>query len=63
VTVKFYAKQFPNGPMTIYGPYDATTPADLRITARQMEVEYIGDSDIDFRVGDFRFEVQPGGRR
>ena len=63
VTVKFYAKQFPNGPMTTYGPYDATTPADLRITARQMEVEYIGDPDIDFRVGDFRFEVQPGGRR
>lgn len=63
VSVKFYARQFPNAPLTEYGPYDATTPADLRITARQLEVEYIGDPDIDFRVGDFRFEVQPGGKR
>jgi len=63
VTVKFYARQWPNGPQTVYGPYDATSPSDLRITARQMEVEYIGDPNIDFRVGDFRFEVQPGGRR
>lgn len=63
VRVKFYARQFPNGPKTEYGPYDATTPADLRITARQLEVEYIGDPDVDFRIGDFRFEVQSGGRR
>lgn len=63
VSVNFYARQFPNAPQTKYGPYDATTPADLRIPARQMEIEYIGDIDIDFRIGDFRFEVQPGGRR
>lgn len=63
VVVNFYARQWPNGPMTKYGPYDATSPADLRITARQMEVEYEGDPNIDFRVGNFRFEVQPGGKR
>lgn len=63
VAVNFYARQWPNGPQVKYGPYDATSPADLRITARQLEVEYVGDPDIDFRVGDFRFEVNPGGKR
>lgn len=63
VSVNFYARQWPNGPQTKYGPYDSTSPADLRITARQIEVEWIGDEDIDFRIGDFRFEVQPGGKR
>lgn len=63
VRVNFYARPWPNGPLTKYGPYDATSPADIRITARQMEVEYEGDPDIDFRVGDFRFEVQSGGKR
>lgn len=63
VSVNFYARQWPNGPQTVHGPYDATSPADLRITARQMEIEYVGEPNIDFRVGDFRFEVQPGGRR
>lgn len=63
VRVNFYARQWPNGPMIKYGPYDATSPSDLRITARQLEVEYEGDPNIDFRVGDFRFEVQQGGKR
>lgn len=63
VRVNFYVRQWPNGTLTKYGPYDATSPADLRITGRQMEVEYEGDPDIDFRVGNFRFEVQAGGRR
>lgn len=63
VKVKFYARQWPNAPLTTYGPYDATTPADLRITARQMEVEYIGDPDVDFRIGNFRFETKAGGKR
>lgn len=63
VQVNFYARQWPNGPLTKYGPYDATSPADLRITARQLEVEYEGDPNIDFRIGNFRFEVQAGGRR
>lgn len=63
VKVNFYARQWPNGPMTTYGPFDATSPSDLRITARQMEIEYVGDPDIDFRVGVFRFDAQSGGRR
>ena len=63
VKVKFYVRQWPNAPMVEYGPYDATTPADLRITARQMEVEYIGDPDVDFRIGNFRFETKAGGKR
>lgn len=63
VEVNFYARQWPNGPQIKYGPYDATSPADLRITARQLEVEYVGMPNIDFRIGNFRFETQPGGRR
>jgi len=63
VKVMFHARQWPNGPLKSYGPYDATSPANLRITARQMEIEYIGDPDTDFRIGNFRFEVQSGGLR
>lgn len=63
VGVKFYGRSWPNTPETAYGPYDATSPADMRATARQMEIEYVSDPDVDFRIGNFRFEVQPGGRR
>jgi hypothetical protein len=35
----------------------------LRLTARQMEIEYVGDAEIDFRIGDFRFDGKPGGKR
>ena len=61
--VQFHVRQWPNGPITMYGPYDSTSPTDLRITGRQMEVEYIGGIDVDFRIGDFRFDAHTGGKR
>jgi hypothetical protein len=63
VVVSFKGRPWPNAPMTEFGPYPSTSPADLRATARQMEICYTGEADADFRIGDFRFEVQPGGKR
>lgn len=63
VEVTFHMRQWPNGAEESSGPYPATSPSDLRLTARQMEIEYIGDAEIDFRIGDFRFDGKPGGKR
>jgi len=62
VQVNFRYRAWPQAPesqVTI----DATTPADFRLTARQIAVEYVGDPDIDFRIGSFRFDAQQGGKR
>lgn len=63
VKLKFHLRQWPNGPEETYGPFDAASPSDLRLTARQMEIEYVGDADEDFRIGDFRFDAKTGGKR
>lgn len=63
VEVSFFARMWPNTTETQYGPYDATSPSDMRASARQMEVLYEGLPDEDFRIGLFRFDVQPGGMR
>lgn len=63
VDVTFYGRAWPNTPDMTFGPYDATSPADMRATARQMEIEYVSTPNTDFRIGNFRFEVQPGGKR
>lgn len=62
VAVTFHARAWPNTPETEL-TVQATTPADMRLTARQIAVEYVGDADVDFRIGSFRFDAQPGGRR
>lgn len=63
VDVTFYGRAWPNTPDMVFGPYDATSPADMRATARQMEIEYVSLPNEDFRIGNFRFEVQSGGKR
>lgn len=63
VDVSFYLRQWPNGTETTYGPYNSTSPTDLRLTARQMEIEYIVAPNVDARIGNFRFDARPGGRR
>lgn len=63
VDVNFYAKDWPNLSQTTYGPYDSTSPTDLRIPARQLEIEYVIQADMDARVGRFRFDARPGGKR
>lgn len=63
VTVTFYAKMFPNGAETTYGPYTAANPRNLRFSARQVRVRYTGATMSDWRVGINRLEVQQGSRR
>jgi len=61
--VTFFGRTWPTTPDMQNGPYDATSPSDMRATARQMEILYEGAPDVDFRIGKFRFDVQAGGRR
>lgn len=63
VEIAFHARQFPNAAQTSYGPFTSTSPTDVRITARQMEIEYLGEPDEDFRIGSFRFDAKAGGKR
>lgn len=62
VEVTFYAQFFPNGPVYTYGPYEAGLPTNVRFSARQVRVRYTGVSGR-WRVGDYRIEGQPGGKR
>ena len=63
VEVTFRLRQWPNGPEQVSGPYPSTSPSDLRLTARQMEVEYVVGADQDARIGSFRFDAKSGGKR
>lgn len=63
VDVTFHMKQWPNGAEITAGPFDSTSPTDLRLTARQMEIEYVVAPDIPALVGSFRFDAQAGGKR
>lgn len=63
VDLRFYRRQWPNGPEEVSGPFDSTSPTDLRLTARQMEIEYVCAPDVPSIIGSFRFEAQPGGKR
>lgn len=42
---------------------DADGYTDLRLTGRQLKMKFINTVDEDFRVGEFRVEVVPGGLR
>lgn len=61
--LNFHIRAWPNAAEVEAGPYACVSPSDLRLTGRQMEIEYVGDADVDFRIGNFRFEVQSGGKR
>lgn len=64
VEVLFKTRFYPNTTDTEFGPYTLTgTPTDVRLTARQVSVEIRSVGNVEWRVGDFRFDVVPGGLR
>lgn len=64
VEVLFKTRFYPNTEDTNYGPYVLTgAPSDVRLTARQVSIELRSVDNAAWRVGDFRFDVVPGGLR
>jgi hypothetical protein len=62
IAMTFTGRYYPQGSETTYGPYTASTKNDLRLTARQITVEYTFMADTA-RLGDVRLDVRPGGLR
>jgi hypothetical protein len=64
VNVTVYSSFYPNAEETTFGPYSfATTPTDLRFTARQARFRFTGVRSDDWRIGNVRLDVTAGGRR
>ena len=63
VDMYFYTRPFPNGSETTHGPYSASNPVNLRFIGRQAAIEFRQSAANDWRVGDYRIELKPGGLR
>jgi hypothetical protein len=68
VNLEFKTRFEPQGEERAYGPYEVKPKTDVRFTGRQvrMRVNAIEDdtsTNYDYRIGDMRLMVTPGGRR
>ena len=63
VDLYFYTRFFPNGSETTHGPFDAANPINLRFTGRQAAIEFRQSTANDWRVGNYRVEIEAGGMR
>lgn len=63
VVVSFKTRMYPMATETVFGPYPAAQPTDVRFAARQVKVRYTGSVLEDWRVGVIRFDVVAMGKR
>ena len=63
VDLYFYTRLYPNATETTHGPYSAANPIGLRFLGRQAAVEFRQSVANDWRVGDYRVDLKPGGMR
>lgn len=63
VTATFKVKFYPDGAETSYGPYTLTSNTDVRFGGRQAKVRYTAARMTDWRVGNARLDLTPGGGR
>ena len=61
--VSFKTRLAPNAAELQFGPYMLHEFTDVRLTGRQVAVRIEGVADADWRVGDVRFQIVPGGLR
>lgn len=61
--IRLAAKFTPEGPAFNYGPYALQSYTDVRVTGREIAIKIEGVTDMDSRIGIFRADVRPGGRR
>ncbi len=62
-SVRFKTRFSPENTQWDFGPYTLTAFTDARLAGRQVAVELRNVADGDSRIGRFRFEGKPGGRR
>ncbi len=63
VTATFKTRLYPTADETSHGPYTMGNPTSVRFQGRQIRMRLSGNVGGDWRVGKFRFDVKPAGRR
>lgn len=64
VNIKFKTRFAPEGTETTYGPYTISSKyTDVRFSGRQISFRIEANQLGDWRVGNFRIDATPGGRR
>lgn len=63
VQLRFSTQFTPEGATWNFGPYLLSPYTDVRFAGRQAAMKIEGLADADWRVGDFRLNVVPGGKR
>tara|TARA_R110000803_G_scaffold89099_1_gene156222 strand:+ start:2021 stop:3502 length:1482 start_codon:yes stop_codon:yes gene_type:complete len=63
VNVTFKTKNYPNGAETTTSSFNTANPTDVRFTGRQVKMRLESQNNNDFRIGTFRLEARPGGKR
>lgn len=65
VNVVLKSRMYPNAEEAVTDPLDLTTnsPTSVRITGRQVRMRVEATGNEDFRVGTFRLDATPGGKR
>ena len=63
VQVSFATKFYPNATEYDHGPYSMANPSSVRFTARQVKMKIEQVNPTNWRVGNMRLDIVPGGRR
>lgn len=63
VNLTFKTRFYPNDAETSHGPFTTSNPTPVRFTGRQLRMRVEGARLADFRVGNMRLDIMPGGRR
>lgn len=63
VQARFATKFYPNSAEYSFGPYQMANPTAIRFTGRQVAMRVEGITNADWRVGNPRMDVAPGGMR
>ena len=62
-TVQFKTANFPTGTETSSSVFSMANPTSVRLSARQVRLRIAGNALADWRYGNIRLNVTPGGRR
>lgn len=62
-SLKFITSMFPGDAETTNGPYTSLEPTSVRLTARKARLRFDEVNAVDWRIGNVRLGIKPGGRR
>ena len=63
VNLTFKTKLYPNGSEASTAAFSTANPTNVRFTGRQIKMRLEGQNNNDFRIGTFRIDASPGGKR